>query len=87
MKLRSLSRERDKIKLLNQCKNKNDKDMERISDKLLNIVNNFHNNSIDDLKKERKSINEIRKKDKKYKNSNKKIVTEGKKKKSRKKKF
>ena len=50
-KLRSLSRERDKIKMLNKCKNKNN-DMERISDKLLSIVNNFHNNSsIYNLKK------------------------------------
>ena len=86
-KLRSLSRERDKIKFLNQCKNKNDKDMEKISDKLLNIVNNFHNNSINDLKKERKSIDDIRAKFKKNKNSNKILVTERKKKKQRKKKF
>ena len=62
-KLRSLSRERDKIKMLNKYKKNNDKDMERISDKLLNIVNNFHyNSSIHNLKKNRKNINGIRKK-------------------------
>ena len=43
-KLRSLSKERDKIKLLNKCKD-NEKDLGIIGDKLLNIVNNFHNNS------------------------------------------
>ena len=35
--------------------------MERISDKLLNMVNNFNNNSIDGLKKDKKSIDGIRK--------------------------
>ena len=64
-KLRSLSRERDKIKMLNKCKNKNN-DMERISDKLLTIVNNFHNNSsFYNLKRNKKTIKGIRKKYKK----------------------
>jgi len=68
-KLRSLSRERDKIKLLNNCQKKNEQEMEKIGDKLLNIVNNFHNNSgIYDMKKNRKSINGIRKKYKMHKN-------------------
>lgn len=43
-KLRSLSRERDRIKLLNKCKN-NEKDLGLIGDKLLKIVSNFHNNN------------------------------------------
>jgi hypothetical protein len=51
-KLRSLSRERNKKKLLNNCQKKNEQDIERIGDKLLNIVNNFHNksNSIQSIK-------------------------------------
>ena len=61
-KLRSLSRERDKIKLRNSCQKKNEHDMNRIEDKLLNIVNNFHNsNSIFNLKENKKSINGFRK--------------------------
>ena len=67
-KLRSLSRERDKIKLLNKCK-KNESDIKLIGDKLLNIVNNFHNNNAINLKKNRKSLNEIRKLKKKNKKS------------------
>ncbi len=72
-KLRSLSRERDKIKLLNKFKKNNEKDIERINDKLLNIVNNFHNNSsIYNLKKNknRKSLNGMRKNYKINKNKN-----------------
>lgn len=73
-KLRSLSRERDKIKMLNNCQKKNERDMERIGDKLFNIVNNFYNNnnSIGDLKNNRKSFNGVRRKYKmnKYKNIN-----------------
>ena len=64
-KLRSLSRERDKIKLLNQCK-KNKNDIKMIGDKLLNIVNNFHNNNVINLKKSRRK-DEIRKINKKNK--------------------
>ena len=59
--------------------------MEKISDKLLNIVNDFHNSSINNIKKERKSIGGIRTKSKKNKNSNKKLIIEGKKKKPKKK--
>ena len=84
-KLRSLSRERDKIKFLNQCKNQKDRYMERISDKLLNIVNDFHNNSINDLKEDRKSIGGIKTKFGGDKISNKKLLTKGKK--PRKKKY
>ena len=72
-KLRSLSRERDRIKMLNNCQKKNERDIERLGDKLLNIVKNFHSsNSICDIKNNRKSLNGIRKKYKKdkYKNSN-----------------
>ena len=69
-KLRSLSRERDKIKMLNKFK-KNKDDMQRLSDKLLNIVNNFHNNSgIYNLKKNRKSIKGIKTKIKKNSDKN-----------------
>ena len=51
--------------------------MEKIGDKLLNIVNNFHNNSgIYDMKKNRKSINGIRKKYKMHKNYKTKNVEE-----------
>ena len=87
-KLRSLSRERDKIKLLNNCHKKNEQDIERIEDKLLKIVNNFHNNSgIYNLKKNRKSINGIRKKYKYNKNYEAFSVIEEKIKKPRKKKY
>ena len=70
-KLRSLSRERNKKKLLNNCQKKNEQDIERIGDKLLNIVNNFHNksNSIQSIKNIKK-INGNRKRymtNKKYK--------------------
>ena len=43
-RLRNLNQERDKIKLINNMKNKNGNDMDKIGDKLLNIVNNFHKN-------------------------------------------
>ena len=59
--------------------------MERISDKLLNIVNDFHNNSINDLKEDRKSIGGIKTKFGGDKISNKKLLTKGKK--PRKKKY
>ena len=65
-RLRSLSKERDKIKLINKMRKKNEDDMERIGDKLLNIVNNFHkfNNY---SKKNRKSDNRLNEIKNKYK--------------------
>ena len=63
-KLRSLNRERDRIKLMNQSK-KDGKDIDRIGDKLLNIVNNFHNNTNAlNLKKNRKNLDKRRDKSK-----------------------
>ena len=62
-KLRSLSRERNKIKLLNKCKN-NEKDLRIMGDKLLNIVNNFHNNNNNVINfkiNNNNNINEIKK--------------------------
>ena len=59
--------------MLNKFKKNNEKDIERINDKLLNIVNNFHNNSsIYNLKKNknRKSLNGMRKNYKINKNKN-----------------
>ena len=56
--------------MLNKFK-KNKDDMQRLSDKLLNIVNNFHNNSgIYNLKKNRKSIKGIKTKIKKNSDKN-----------------
>ena len=53
-KLRSLSRERDKIKMLNNLKN-NDNKIDKIEDKLIKIVNKFHkDNSINNLNKNNK---------------------------------
>lgn len=43
-RLRNLNQERDKIKIINMEK-KNENDMDKIGNKLLNIVNNFHKNS------------------------------------------
>lgn len=87
-KLRSLSRERNKIKLLNNCQKKNEQDIERIGDKLLSIVNNFHNNSsIHNLKKNRKSLNGIRKRYKLSKNYNTISVGDGKNQKIKRKKY
>ena len=57
-RLRSLSKERDKIKLINKIRKKNEDDMERIGDKLLNIVNNFHKFN-DYSKTNRKSDNRL----------------------------
>ena len=63
-KLRSLNRERDRIKLMNQNK-KDGKDIDRIGDKLLNIVNSFHNNTNAlNLKKNRKNLGKRRDKSK-----------------------
>ena len=77
--MRSLSRERNKIKLLNNCRKKNEQDIELIGDKLISIVNNFHNNnSIHNLKKNRKSLNGIRKRYKLNKKYNTISVGDGK---------
>jgi len=65
-RLRSLSKERDKIKLLNKIRKKNENDMERIGDKLLNIVSNFHKIS-NDFKHNKKSDNRLNKIKNKYK--------------------
>ena len=87
-KLRSLSRERNKMKLLNNCQKKNEQDMERIGDKLLNIVNNFHNNSnsIHNIKS-RKKLNGIRKRYKTNKNYNTISISKAKNKLPKKKKY
>ena len=65
-RLRSLSKERDRIKLLNEIRKKNEDDIERIEDKLLNIVNNFHKIN-KDFKNNRKSDNRINEIKSKYK--------------------
>ena len=50
-KLRSLSRERDKIKMMNNLKNYEKNKIDKIEDKLINIVNKFHKeNSINSKK-------------------------------------
>ena len=87
-KLRSLSRERNKMKLLNNCQKKNEQDIERIGDKLLNIVNNFHNNSnsIHNIKN-RKKLNGIRKRYKTNKNYNTISISNAKNKVPKKKKY
>ena len=45
-KLRSLSRERDKFKMMNNLKNYDKDKIDKIEDKLTNIVNKFHNDNI-----------------------------------------
>ena len=45
-KLRSLSRERDKFKMMNNLKNYDKNNIDKIEDKLIIIVNKFHNNNI-----------------------------------------
>ena len=57
-KLRSLNRERDKIKMMNNLKN-NENKIDKIENKLINIVNKFHedNNSIISTKKKKKKFN------------------------------
>ena len=57
-KIRSLSRERDKFKMLNNLKNWENNKIAKIEDKLKNIVNKFHNDSNNN------TINERRKKKK-----------------------
>jgi hypothetical protein len=57
-KFRSLSRERDKIKMLNNLKNCGQNKIDKIEDKLINIVNKFHKeNSINKMNRKRKGIN------------------------------
>ena len=55
-KLRSLSRERDKFKMMNNLKNFDKNKMDKIEDKLMNIVNKFHkDNVINNMNKKRRS--------------------------------
>ena len=57
-KFRSLSRERDKIKMLNNLKNCGQNKIDKIEDKLINIVNKFHDeNNINKMNRKRKGIN------------------------------
>lgn len=57
-KFRSLNRERDKIKMLNNLKNPGNNKIDKIEDKLINIVNKFHKeNSINKMSRKRKGIN------------------------------
>ena len=51
-KLRSLSREREKFKMMNNLKNYDKDKIDKIEDKLINIVNKFHNdNSTNNMNK------------------------------------
>ena len=60
-KLRSLNRERDKIKMMNNLKNLEKNNIDKIEDKLINIVNKFHkDNSLNKINKKRKSTNIIK---------------------------
>ena len=55
-KLRSLSRERDKFKMMNNLKNFDKNKIDKIEDKLMNIVNKFHkDNSINNMNKKKRS--------------------------------
>ena len=55
-KLRSLSRERDKFKMMNNLKNFDKNKMDKIEDKLMNIVNKFHkDNFINNMNKKRRT--------------------------------
>ena len=55
-RLRNLNQERDKMKLINM-KKKNGNEMDKIGDKLLNIVSNFHkNDTLDSSRVMRKSF-------------------------------
>ena len=57
-KLRSLNRERDKIKMMNNLKNSEKNNIDKIEDKLINIVNKFHkDNSMNKINKKRRSSN------------------------------
>ena len=56
-KLRSLSRERDKFKMMNNLKNFDKNKIDKIEDKLMNIVNKFHkDNSINNINKKKEVI-------------------------------
>ena len=62
-RLRSLSRERNRIKILNKLKKENENDIEKIGNKLFEIVTNFHkNDSSKEFKIKRKSLKELNKK-------------------------
>ena len=66
-KLRSLNRERDKIKMMNNLKNSEKNNIDKIEDKLINIVNKFHkDNSLNKIIKKRKSTNIIKLKNQNY---------------------
>ena len=66
-KLRSLNRERDKIKMMNNLKNSEKNNIDKIEDKLINIVNKFHkDNSLNKINKKRKSTNIIKLNNKNY---------------------
>ena len=66
-KLRSLNRERDKIKMMNNLKNSEKNNIDKIEDKLINIVNKFHkDNSLNKIIKKRKSANIIKLKNQNY---------------------
>ena len=66
-KLRSLNRERDKIKMMNNLKNLEKNNIDKIEDKLINIVNKFHkDNSLNKINKKRKSTNIIKLNNKNY---------------------
>ena len=55
-KLRSLSKERDKTKMMNNLKNYQKSKIDKIEDKLINIVNKFHQeNSINNINRKKKS--------------------------------
>ena len=66
-KLRSLNRERDKMKMMNNLKNSEKNNIDKIEDKLINIVNKFHkDNSLNKINKKRKSTNIIKLKNQNY---------------------
>ena len=58
-KIRSLSRERDKFKMLNNLKNWENNKIAKIEDKLKNIVNKFHNDSNNNTINERRKAIKI----------------------------
>ena len=58
-KIRSLNRERDKFKMLNNLKNWENNKIAKIEDKLKNIVNKFHNDSNNNTINERRKAIKI----------------------------
>ena len=58
-KIRSLNRERDKFKMLNNLKNSENNKIDKIEDKLKNIVNKFHNDSNNNTINERRKAIKI----------------------------